>query len=212
MSARTHRPSVTNTTPSTPLGDAGRDVTNDLFAQNTDVVLGPEFDGIVHSVFAVTAASINADYQLVELAIQPLGRQKDAASILDALDKAQSAARTAHRLLVNMQLIYEKVKGEVASALGALRDSATKSLIDKGDDDLPAFDESDAKSKKAKVRTKAITNADVEAEMARIFPKDMSALRDRQAKAKGAVDHVEFMTDLVKSRIRSLEVMVSAAR
>ncbi len=215
-----NRTTVTTTTPKLPLGDAGRDATAELLGANTEVVLGVEFDGIVRTTFALTAASVEADYMLVELAIQPLGHNRNSAMLTDALDKAHVAARTSHRLLVNAALVFEKVKTEIESAQGALREAAKKNLLAADDEQLgaePIVDEGDGaetskkKTKAAAPRRKSITNDDVTAEMHRLYPKDMAAYRERLAKAKGTVDHLEWMTDIVKSRIRSLEVMLSRA-
>lgn len=157
-----------------------------------DPVLGPGFDRIVHTTFKIDPF---LDFALVEKALDPKGN--DPAVLIDALDHAETAARTAHRLLVNAQLAYDQAKGEIATSESALRNKARE--------ELEAL-------KAAGDFKKAITNDDVESEMARRYPVDIAANRTRLLKAKGTVEHLERMADLTKLRIRTLDTLVSAAR
>lgn len=157
-----------------------------------DPILGPAFDRIVHTTFKIDPFT---DFTLVERALDPKGN--DPAVLIDALDHAETAARTAHRLLVNAQLAYEQAKGEVATSESALRNKAREEL--------------EALKEKGEFK-KTITNDDVESEMARRYPVDVAANRTRLLKARGTVEHLERMADLTKMRIRTLDTLVGAAR
>lgn len=187
MTSRTRSSSVL--TPSPDLTPQGRDATAELLG---DPVLGYGFDRIVHSVFKIDPF---ADYAIVESALDPKGT--DVQVLIEALDHAETAARTAHRLLVNAQLAYEQAKNEVAVSESALRERARATLEEQ---------------KEKGERKKAITNDDVESEMARLFPLDTAANRARLMKARGTVEHLERLADLAKSRIRTLDTLVGAAR
>lgn len=155
-------------------------------------VLGAGFDRIVRSVFAIDPV---ADFDTVQHALEPKGT--DPAILIDALDHSETAARTAHRLLVNAQLAYEQAKQECETTESALRERARKTLEEQ---------------KEAGERKKAITNDDVTSEMARQFPVDVAANNTRLLKARGTVEHLERLADLTKTRIRTLDTLVSAAR
>lgn len=180
---------------------AAHDATTELLG---DPVLGGGYDRIVHSIFRVDPL---ADYATVELSLEPKGN--DPAILIDALDKSETAARCAHRLLVNAQLAYEEAKLEVARIESPLREGARKHL--EAQKETTPGDEAD-KGKPTARRTKTITNDDVESAMAQLYPADITACRRRLIKAKGTVEHLERLADLVKMRIRTLDTLVSAAR
>jgi len=157
-----------------------------------DPVLGGGYDRIVHRVFKIDPFD---DYVLVERCLEAKGN--DFGTLVDALDHAETGARAAHRLLVNAQLAYEQTKLEVARIESPLREGARKHLEDQ---------------KGSGERKKAITNDDVESAMAQLFPEDVAKARERLLKARGTVEHLERLADLAKSRIRTLDTLVSTAR
>lgn len=154
---------------------------------------GEGYARIVERVFSLPDP--DAEYEALERALVLGTREFD--SIHDALDHAEDNARRAHRLFVAAKLDYERFVADADVIEGAMRTEATA--------DLQAEKESGA-------RTKQITDADVRAKCAALFPDEFRDLAERRTSAKLAVEHLERFADLWVSRCRSLGGMLAARR
>lgn len=148
---------------------------------------------ITERVFALPDP--DTEYDALERALVLGTREYD--SITDAVDTAEDNARRAHRLFVAAKLDYERFCADAEVIDGAMRSEATA--------ELQAEKESGA-------RTKQITDADVKAKCAAMFPDEFRDLAEKRTAAKLAVEHLERFADLWSSRCRSLGGMLASRR
>ncbi len=121
----------------------------------------------------------------------------DYGSVNKHLDRAETNARKAHKLFLQAELEQKRFTLVNDVVGGKLRDDAYLTLQsekDNGD------------------RKKAITDADVVARMSVLFPDEMRSQEEKKLKVKGMVEHCEHLTDLWKSRCKSLQTMLTQIR
>lgn len=158
--------------------------------------MGLGYERIAKRLYAIDELG---EYEHLESALtlgQPAHRA-DYATLVDALDAAEDNARRAHRLYCNACVALDAFELDARIIEGGLREQAIATLTHQ---------------KAEGVRTKQITDPDVQAEMARAHHDEVRELGQRRAKSKRMVDHFERLADLWKARARALEVMVSTMR
>lgn len=159
-------------------------------------VFGNHYDRIVSRIFTVDPFG---EYDELErdLKLDVSPERVDYGTLAMALNKGEDNARRAHKLFVNAKLHLAQVEAEVEKLEGTLRMQVVGEL---------------AQQKAEGKLSKAATKDDVIAEMSRIFPDEVMRFRTRIAKAKLSVEHLERLSDLWRSRCRTLDTLVSTAR
>jgi hypothetical protein len=118
-------------------------------------------------------------------------------AILDALDETQDCAWRAHCLYLGARVAYESFEIDARTVTSSMRDAATISLQEE---------------KTRGTRSKQITDADVEARMAEMFPDEWRSLSLRRVEARKAVDALEQLAKLWGSRSSTLEAELRTSR
>lgn len=121
----------------------------------------------------------------------------DYGTVMRHLDEAETNARLAHQLW--QSAIIERKRWEMNNEVvfAAARGEALKDL---------------EHDKKAGYRTKQITDADVEAQVAKAFPDEWRAQELRRVRARAMVDSLQNLAEIWASRCRSLQTMLSKQR
>lgn len=153
------------------------------------------FDRIVEHFFTV---DVGHEYERLE-GLLALGRASEAehAVLVDELDKAGDRARVAHLLYVNARVALEGFEIDATVVESDMRAQATAVL---------------QAQKEAGHRSKAITDADVDSQIAKMFPDQYRANRVGREKAKRAVEHLKAFAELWSARQQALDAIVRTAR
>jgi hypothetical protein len=114
-----------------------------------------------------------------------------------ALDDQTDVARVAHRLYCNAREAREVFEIDALVVLSSMRNDATHVL---------------QTEKKKGDRTKAITDADVEAMMASRYPDVYRDLARRRKRVELLCKHLEELADIAKKRINTLDTITNADR
>lgn len=160
---------------------------------NGAATTSPGFMRIAERVFDLPDP--DGEYAELEQALSLGSSEFD--SIVKAVDAAEDDARRAHRLYVNAKLDYERFAADAALIEGAIRSEASAEL---------------QREKDSGVRTKQITDADVVAKCAALFPDEWRDLAEKRVRAKLSVEHLERFADLWVGRCRSLGGMLASKR
>jgi len=115
----------------------------------------------------------------------------------EALNDAEDVARRAHRLYVCAKADFDSWELEHEQLLGRMRDGATTEL---------------QVEKEQGRRNKAITDADVRARAAQMYPEDWAAANERRGRADGMLDHIKRVASLWEARCYSIAAMLQAGR
>jgi hypothetical protein len=167
-----------------------------LFATNNpnSPRMSDDYERISRSIFDVDAFH---DYERLEGALVIGEDRADYATLNAALDRAEDNARVAHKLFIASKLERERLERRCEVIEAGMRETATDAL----------------QEQKAKgTRTKQITDADVRAACASMFPDEWQDIQDRMSVAKKTESHLEALADIWKSRCRSLQVMLQSLR
>lgn len=159
------------------------------------LVFGPGYDQIVERVFSIDPVPQYDEIEDKLFVGKPGNADYD--TVRDALDEAEDNARLAHKLFTNAKVAREAFDRDCEVILASMRDAANTSL---------------QAEKDAGKRSKAITDADVVARMASMFPDEWKRCEDRKLRAKNMVAHLEVLAELWKGRPRSLQVIMSTMR
>lgn len=162
--------------------------------KNTDPHLSPGLESVVHKIFQVDAHS---DYEALEKALSVGSSRTDYASLLKAIDEAETNARKAHKLYLAAKLEAESWEIDHTNVMAGMRSHAVENL---------------EREKAAGDRKKAITNADVEAEISALFPDEWKHQAQRRVQVKGTVEHLERLADLWFQRCKTLGTMIATLR
>jgi hypothetical protein len=117
--------------------------------------------------------------------------------LIDALDDAQSVAERCSRLVANAKVTLDAFNMDAEVISGVLREQAVM--------DLQA-------QKDAGTRSKAITNDDITAVMAKKFPDEFRDLEIKKGKARRMVAAIEALYDRASARAGDLRAMVQRSR
>lgn len=156
-------------------------------------VLADGFTRITERVFDLPDP--DAEYKTLEASLKLGTSEFD--SLQQALDCAEDNARRAHRLYVNARVEGESYEFDAEVVEAAMRTHASAEL---------------QREKESGLRTKQITDADVTAKIAAMFPDEARDLRMRRIRARKMIEHLKEFADLWGSRCRSLAKMLESKR
>jgi hypothetical protein len=157
---------------------------------------------------------LDSEYAELERALEVGDNRRDYATVYEALDKAERRALRAHGVWANAKLEHEKLRldqEEVNANLWKQAKTALEAMPAEEEDEEP-IEEGKKAPKKAKARRKMITNGDVEAKIAEMFPDEWRGGRMRLERSKIAVERCERFADLWQQKVRSLNTMLSSVR
>lgn len=152
------------------------------------------FSRIRESVF--TLHDPEGEYKHLEESIS-LREALTPVALMTALNAAEDNARRAHKLYVVARADYERFERECEPVIESMRDAANRELQDEKD---------------KKLRSKAITDADVRGRAAIMYPDEWAAIDARRIKANGMLEHLKAMAELWKNRCYSLNGMLNAGK
>lgn len=148
----------------------------------------PGYAGIVQTVFDLPDPM--AEYQELEAALSAGSRETD--NVQQALVRVEDNARRAHRLYVNAKVDLARYLADANIVRGAMWDEAVAQL---------------SLEKERGVRTKQVTDADVEKRVAVLYPDEWRDAQGRLAQAEQTVKHLERLADLFQQRARTLAAL-----
>lgn len=129
--------------------------------------------------------------------------------LVDALDQAEKNAQRAVELVANFNLAHEAFIMDELAISGPLRERA-KGALEK--EKREEFERAKAELGSKAPGGKQITEADVAAAVASMFPDEARALAQRVAEGKGALLSVKSLADRWAERAKDLRAMVSTTR
>lgn len=156
-----------------------------------DAHLSPGMAGIVETIF-IADADLKKEYLTLEQELLLGKNLVESSHVLGSLDRAETNFRKAHRLWVTAKLERERWDNENEVVCAPLKLAAQKEL---------------EKEKELKIRTKAITEADVAMMLASMFPDEWNAAEERRMKVKLAEESLGNLVEAWSSRCRTLQVL-----
>lgn len=153
------------------------------------VAVSTEYERFIETVMREVDLDAEFDRLLPHLEVGE--QRKDYAAVYEALDKAERRAFDANGLWINARMEYERLKldqREVDAALYRL-----------------AFDTLEKAGKKTRI-------ADVDAQIAEMYPDEWRSSKVRLKRAELAVERVESFAKLWSSKVASLRAMVDNVR
>lgn len=157
--------------------------------------LEPGFERVVSTIFGVTDVSVAHARLLAELSLGE--RRNDRGSLVKALDDAQERAREAHQLYCcacDARKGWELDAEVVGGGLRTAAVDALQSEKDRGE------------------RNKQITEADVSAKVAAMFPDEYRRLAIKGERVKRMVESLENLASRWAARASNLEVLLGKSR
>lgn len=125
-------------------------------------------------------------------------KRSDYATLQRVVDDAVANAKAANALYLNAKALFEEWEAEAAIVMAPMRSEATAAL---------------QAEKNAGERNKLISNADVEAKMAALYPDEFKAHAVKRAKLKGTVEHLQNDSELwAKQRCKHVDTMLATVR
>jgi len=149
----------------------------------------PHFGGIIEKI--VVAEPLK-EYEALEAALHLGDKIGDHGAVARSLDKAESFARRAHRLWQAAALERRRWERDNEVVFAAMRSMATRSL---------------QSEKEQKVRSKQITDADVEARVASLYPDEWREQEGKRDRMKSMVDSMQNLAEVWMSRCRTLQTL-----
>lgn len=158
--------------------------------------MGKGYERITARVFSIDEWT---EYEELEkdLKLGEVAHRAEYSTLVDSLERAEDNSRRAHRLFVNAKVALEAFEIDAQVIESDMRAQALAKLED---------------AKATGQMKKTITNDDVTAQMAAMFPDQWRAAAQRRAKAKQSVAHLEHLVDVWKARSRTLNTMVQTSR
>lgn len=125
-------------------------------------------------------------------------KRGDFGTLQRVVDDAVANAKAANALYLNAKALFEEWEAEASIVMAPIRSVATAAL---------------QAEKAAGERSKAITDADVEAKMAALYPDEFKAHAVKRAKLKGTVEHLQNDSELwAKQRCKHVDTMLATVR
>jgi hypothetical protein len=124
-------------------------------------------------------------------------KRTDYGTVMKHLDRAERNARLAHRLWQDASVAFKRWELDSEVTWAAMRSQANRSLQSEKDKGL---------------RSKMITDADVESRLATIFPDEWRAQQHERNRNKALVASMENLAEMWSSRCRSLQTILSKQR
>lgn len=153
-----------------------------------------DLERITESIYAV---DYRATFERLQAELRVGEKRADYATLAKALDDAEDNARLAHALYLAAKLEREKWKLDMEVILAPMRTEATGEL---------------QKEKEQGLRSKQITDADVESKIAALHPEEVQWHASKATKLRGMEEHLLHLVELWKSRCRTLQTLVGALR
>ncbi len=152
------------------------------------------FDRIVETIFVDDPWG---EYKELHRLLEVGDDRNEYGAVIKALDRAEVNARRAYALYATA--VVARREWELANEVvfSAARKEATRRL---------------QHEKNEKTRTKMITDADVESQIAIMFPDEWKAQELRRTKMKAMVDSMQHLSEMWSSKCRSLQTMASKLR
>jgi hypothetical protein len=157
-------------------------------------ILRPDLARVVETVFI---DNIFEEWKHLEAALQLGEKRAEHAHQIVAIDKAAARAYRAHRLYITARDVREAWELENEPIFSAMWSEATRDL---------------QREKNSGARSKQITDADVKARCATMFPDEYRAQEDRRRKLELTVKSLERLAGLWEGRQGDLRSMVSKQR
>jgi hypothetical protein len=151
-------------------------------------------DGIVEQIFAVDPSN---EFDRLQRALKIDERVERAsyARLANALNEAEDSARAAHLLLVHAKDDRESFEIDALIITSDMRAQALGAL-----------------ENEKKRGGKPITEKDVEARIASMFPSDHRELSTRRKRVELSVEHLQRLADLWKDRCKTLNTLLQTKR
>ena len=154
-----------------------------------------DLGSLVERVFEI---DFDADYKRVVASLKfGDANRAEQKTLRRALDDQTDVARVAHRLYCNAREAREIFEIDALVVLSSIRADAAHIL---------------QQEKKKGDRTKAITDADVEAMMCSRYPDVYRDLARRRKRVELLCKHLEELADIAKKRINALDTLTNADR
>lgn len=166
----------------------------DFAPRDGEVPLAPWAERLVETVFIDDPFAL---YKRLEEELKVGPGRSDHGSVNRALDEAETNARLAYRLWLTAKAERERWEAENAGVFGAMREEALAVL---------------QREKAQKIRTKQITDADVEGTCAMLYPDEYRHQHMRRRRAKWMEESMQHLAEMWSSRCRSLQTMLSKQR
>lgn len=160
---------------------------------------GQQMTGYERVIDRLFTVDVDAVYEQLEadLRLATKASRADYGTIVDALDVAEDNARLAMQLCVHAKVTRDAFLADLEVTESALREEATaiaQAQKEKGE------------------RSKAITNADIDAIIAARHSEEWRDLKDKRARAQRTCEYLERLAELWKERAKDLRAMVAKAR
>ena len=154
----------------------------------------PDLDKVIESIFV---NDIHETWQELEAGLRVGEKRSEAGVMLKALDEAETNARKAHRLFITAKIAHEEWEKTNEPVFGAIWNRANRELQEEKDSGQ---------------RSKQITDADVRAKAAVMYPDQWKAQEVKRARAKATVESLSHLSDTWLSRCASLQKMYGKSR
>lgn len=177
--------------------DAQKPVARMLFDsanRPVSVDLEPGFEQIVESIHL---DDIKGTYDKLEKALRVGEKRTNRAVLLKRLDESQTYARLAHKLWMNAKAAFTAWELDNEAVWSAMWSEANRALQEE---------------KAQGQRSKQITDADVKAMVASIYPAEYKHQEVKRVRVKGMVSDCEHLTEMWNQRISTVRVMYEKAR
>lgn len=153
------------------------------------------FERVTESVFA--GMDVDGEFKRLQDELTLGERHADRGSLREALDRARTNARTAHRLLCHAHLARRRYDLDADVVEGAMWVAASEVL---------------EQEKERGERKKQITDADVRAKAGSMFPDEWRAAMVKRERVKRMVENVEDLVAQWGGRARDLQALLESAR
>lgn len=161
-------------------------------AKETDV--RADLKQVVETIFV---DDIMAEWKSLERALELGDKRTEHAHVLIALDKAARRADRAFRLYLTAKMAREKWEAENEPVWGAMWDQAVRAL---------------QAEKDAGTRSKQVTDADVKARVAVLFPDEYRAQEEKRRAVEFTVKSLERLADIWLKKVSNLETHANKVR
>ena len=157
----------------------------------------PLDEGFLAVVESLWVTNVQSTYDTLEAALTVGDQRTDYGSVMRSLDEAERYARIAHKLWISGKLEKKRWELDNDVVFGAMRSEANRSL---------------QREKENGLRSKLITDADVESRCATMFCDEWRAQEVARYKVHLMVDSLGNLAELWVSRCKSLQVILSKQR
>lgn len=154
----------------------------------------PDLERITEEVFI---RDLYAEWKKLEAALEVGEKRSEHGHAMRELDRAATNAYQAHRLYLTARAAREEWEAENETIFGAMVSQATHEL---------------EVEKEAGTRKKQITDADVRAKVATLFPDEWKAQERKRRKVELTVKSLERLAELWMGKCRDLQALVGKLR